>query len=225
MGIAQPGRDERAPVAALRAEPRVAEDAGHQLRHAVRHRLDRKARLAGRERQAAPRQRRCHHGEGIVRIAAEACRIGQAWDDVQELEHRARPAVQEQERHGLRPGAGNVQTVQVDPVQRHLELREGIEPRLLRTPVEPLGPVADELAQIGEVGAIRPWLARRLVRKARPPQPLAQVGDRRIGDVQPVGLGARRAHRQNPIPCWARVRAITISCTSLAPSTSRACRA
>ena len=54
--------------------------------------------------------------------------------------------------------------MQVDAVQRHLELREGVEPRFLRAPVE-AGRASEstKLLQIGDVGAVGPGLAGRLV--------------------------------------------------------------
>ena len=133
---AEPRGDERAPVAALRGEARIAEHAGHQLGEAVGDRLRREARLPRLEREAVAGQRRSDDGEGVGRVAAEARRIGEAGDDLEELEHRARPAVREEERKGSRAPALDVEEVQVDPVQRHRELRKGIEPRFLRAPVE-----------------------------------------------------------------------------------------
>jgi hypothetical protein len=79
----------------------------------------------------------------------------------------------------------------VDPVERRLELREGVEPCLLRTPVEARPPVLDELAQIADIGAVGPRLARRLVGEAGAREALAQIGDRLFGDVQPERFDAR----------------------------------
>ena len=93
--------------------------------------------------------------------------------------------MREQQRERRRPLALDVQEVQVDAVQRHLELRKGVEPRLLRAPVEAVAPVLDQLAQVRDVGAVGPGLAGRLVGEARAREALAQVGDRVVGDVEP----------------------------------------
>jgi hypothetical protein len=84
-----------------------------------------------------------------------------------------------------------VQEVHVDPVERRLELREGVEPRLLRPPVEARTPVLDELAQVADIGAVGPRLSRRLVGEARARETLAQIGDRLFGDVQSERFDAR----------------------------------
>ena len=225
MGEAETGGNEGAPIAALRPEAPVAELFDHQLGQAVGDRLDRKTGLARGEGEAEARQRRCDHGEGIARIAAVARRVGQARDEVEELEHRARPAVQEQQRHRVRPGSRHMQIVQVDPVQRHLELRQRVQPRFLRPPVEPVGPIGRQLPQIGEIRAIGPRLARRLVREARALQPIAQVGNLPIRHLECERNAASTCHCQKSRPCSAQARAMTISWTSLAPSTSRAWRA
>ena len=85
------------------------------------------------ERQPVARQGRRHHGEGIARVAAEASRVGQARNDLEKLEHRARPAMQQQQRHRVRPDTGHVQIVQVDAVDERAELRKSIEGAYERT--------------------------------------------------------------------------------------------
>jgi hypothetical protein len=57
--------------------------------------------------------------------------------------------------------------MQVDAVQADVVLRERIERRLLRAPVEAVAPVVDEVCEIGDVGARLPRLAGRLIGKAR----------------------------------------------------------
>src|SRR3712207_1595133 len=59
------------------------------------------------------------HRERIGRIAPETRRIGQARDDVEELEDRARPAVRQQQRHRRGPTGRDdtlhMNEVKVDP--------------------------------------------------------------------------------------------------------------
>ena len=132
-------------------------------REDFRNRLDPEARLPGLERQRVPGERGRDDGKRVARIAAVARRIGQHRDQLQELDDRARPAVREEERHRRRPLPFLVDEMQLDPAERHLELAEGVEPRLLRPPVEAGAPVVDELLQIGDARAGRPRLERWLV--------------------------------------------------------------
>ena len=52
--------------------------------------------------------------------------------------------MQQQERHGARAPARDMQEMQVDTVQRHLVLWEGVETRFLGTPVEAVTPIVDQ---------------------------------------------------------------------------------
>ena len=59
-----------------------------------------------------------------------------------------------------------------------------------------VAPVRHQLLQVGQVGAIGPRLAGRLVGPARAREALAQIGDRRVGHVQfkRRGSAAHRGH-------------------------------
>jgi hypothetical protein len=96
------------------------------------------------------------HGEGIGRITTEARGLRQARDQIKDLEDRAGPAMREQQRHRRRAFAGGMQEVQIDAVQRHAELREGIGRRLLCAPVEPVLPIAEQAARVRNIGAVGP---------------------------------------------------------------------
>ena len=56
------------------------------------------------------------HGDRILRIAAEACGIGEARDDVHELEHRSGPAMQQQQGFRIGSLSRNMQVVQINIV-------------------------------------------------------------------------------------------------------------
>ena len=136
-GWAKPSRAVKTrPSRLLGRRSGVAEHVRHEVRAAIGHGLDAESPLAGLEREGVAGQRRRDDGEGVGWVAAEAGRVGQARDQLEELEHGAGPAVREQQRQGGRPLARRVNEVQVDALQRHLVLREGVEPRLLRAPVE-----------------------------------------------------------------------------------------
>ena len=95
--------------------------------------------------------------------------------------------MRQQQRQWPRPIALHMQEVQVDAVQRHRVLRKRVEERLLRPPVEAGVPVLDKLLEVGDIGSECPRLARRLVGKARACQPLAQIDDGAVRDVQLKG--------------------------------------
>ncbi len=93
-------RDDRAPVAALRAEAVEAE---------IRHELDERRRdppgvpaaLVCRPGEAEPGQGRRDDVERVPAVAAVRRGIGQRADGVEELDDRARPPVHEQQRKGV----------------------------------------------------------------------------------------------------------------------------
>ena len=174
LGIerADPRRDLRAPVAALRAVARVPE---------ARHQLDERAcdardvpaarRASGprsRSRAATARSRGTRRRRAAVRL-----RVGEARDDVEELDDRARPAVDEQQRERVR-------------VRRSARGRSGSTGR--RSSVRKCGsslsrascarqsyvvaPVLDELAQVVDRRCRTPspvpsiWSGKRVAREA-----------------------------------------------------------
>ncbi len=189
MGDGELHADRRPPIATLGGEPVVAQRR-HQRGKAVGHLGDAEAALSGLEGQAVAGQGRGDDGERVGRIAAEPRRVGQARDDVEELEHRPRPAMQQQQLLRRRTAPRHVQEVQADAGDVQLVLGKRVQRRFLRAPVEADPPVIDQATQIIHVGAVGPGRVRRLIGEAGAAQPILQVGDRRIGDAE--GVGSRR---------------------------------
>lgn len=96
MGIAEARDGDRATVAALDGKAGIAQRAVHQLGDAICDLLEAKARLPRFERQAAAGQGWRGDGEGVRGIAAKARGIRKPRDQVQKLEDRSRPSVQQQ---------------------------------------------------------------------------------------------------------------------------------
>ena len=134
--------DERAPVAALHAEAVVAEHR-HQLGVERDDLLDGEALLPRTERERVARQRRRDHGEVL----------GEQRDDLVKLEHRARPAVRDEQRRRAGLARGLVDEVQVDAADRQRELAEAVELGFPRPPVEAGAPVFDEVPHVRETRA------------------------------------------------------------------------
>jgi hypothetical protein len=102
MGMCESADDVAAPVAALRGESRIAEDLGHQSGEEIGHLGDAKTRLAWLEREREAGKRRCDDREGVCRVAPESDLIGKSWDELVELPHRPRPAMDQEERQWVR---------------------------------------------------------------------------------------------------------------------------
>ena len=72
---------------------------------------------------------------------------------------------------------------------RDLELREGVEARLLSAPVESVPPVINKAAKVVDARAIGLRVAGRLIRKAGAREMVAQIRNVAVRDVQDKGLG------------------------------------
>jgi hypothetical protein len=78
-----------------------------------------------------------------------------------------------------------VQEVHVEPVDRRGELRERVQLRLPRPPVEAAAPVVGQLAQLLDRHAPAPAVAGQLGRPPGTGQTVAQVVEVGVGDVDP----------------------------------------
>ena len=78
--------------------------------------------LAG---EAVTRHRRDHDVERVLRVPPYAVGIGQRLDDLDLLEHRARPAVRDDHRQGVLVRRADMDEVNVHPVDLGDELRQG----------------------------------------------------------------------------------------------------
>src|SRR5215469_6669028 len=102
MRVAEARRCERTPVAALDTKTGVAQCVLHQVGDAVGDLLDPKARLSRLERQTVPRQGRRDDGKCVRRVAAEPCGVRQPRNQLQKLEDRAGPAMEQKKRTRVR---------------------------------------------------------------------------------------------------------------------------
>ena len=185
-----PGRDLRAPVAALRAVARVAETP-HQLDERVRDAPRRpNPDVRGGSENAVARQRRCDHVERVLGVTAVQFRIRQSRDDVEELHDRAGPAVHDQQRERVGVRGSRVDEVDRLAVDAGAEVVELVEPRLLGAPVVLVAPVRHELAHVGDGSAVLPARAVDLLREAGHRQPEPEVFQRRVvhPDVEPLDV-------------------------------------
>jgi hypothetical protein len=107
------------------------------------------------------------------------------------LDERARPAVREDQRD---PTAAFVDKVDPHAVELAAEVREFVQPPLLQGPVEPVSSVFEQPAHIGELGALLPPRLGRRRRPARVADPLAQGGQRPLGNLNLERLDMKWRH-------------------------------
>ena len=86
--------------------------------------------------------------ESVDWIAAVGAGIGERSDQVQILNDGAWVAVGQDQRQGVRLGRLDVEEVNRLPVDDGGELREGVELRLLRPPIELGSPIVEEILQV-----------------------------------------------------------------------------
>src|SRR3954447_21995888 len=96
--------------------------------------------------------------------------------------------------------------MQLDAVQACRELTKAVYARFLRAPVEAIAPVRYKLTQVVAARAGRPHGQRRLVRKARARQPLAQIGKCGLRHLKGEWTDARFCRQTAPprLICYAR---------------------
>jgi hypothetical protein len=198
-------RDLRAPVAALRDVVRVAE-AAHQLDPGIRD-VDRIPPGRGRPaREAVAGHRRDDDVERVCRVAAVRGRVGQWPDHVQHLDHRARPAVHDDQRQRVLVRRLGVDEVDVEAVDLRLELRERVQPRLEPAEVVLVAPVVRESLHRRELHALRRILDGLLLGPARRLNTAAEFVEivLRDLDLERPDLGADQArfgNRHSPWTC------------------------
>ena len=82
-------------------------------------------------------------------------RVGERADGLEQLDHRARPAVRHDQRQRVLVRRLHVDEVDVHPVDLGLELRQRVQPRLAPAPVVLRRPVAGELLDRRQLHALR----------------------------------------------------------------------
>ncbi len=120
-------------------------------------------------------------------IEAVGAGIAQRSDDVEKLDHRTGPAVQQDQWPRVRLGRFDVQEVHRLTVDLGAELRVGIQLGLLGAPVEVVGPVVGKSFQVVHGHATLPGRPRQLLGPAGGGQPGLQLGQ--------VGVGYRDSER------------------------------
>jgi hypothetical protein len=126
-------------------------------------------------------------------------RVDQRLDQVQELGHGAREAVRDQQRLRVGLVGSDVQAVDALAVDLGSELWVLVEPRLLGTPVVLRTPVFGELLQMAQRYAAGPPHAGQLAGPAGVGEPVVQVVEVGLGDLDAEGPNAV-AHRTSPCP-------------------------
>jgi hypothetical protein len=210
----EPGADGGAPVAAGRAVAGVTQ-ARHQLRPRRGDAFDGPAAPGRAVGEAVARERRDYQVE----------RVGtgrQRPDHLEELDHGPGPPVRQDERERVRVRRADVQEVDAEAVEHRPELGQPVEAGLGRAPVVAVGPVPAQLPDVGERRALRPVVDGLRLRPPRAVEPIAQVDEGSLGDVEPEGLH-RVGHDRHPAPA-PDVRGCDIRAPVPADSRTTSCR-
>ena len=101
--------------------------------------------------------------------------VRQRLDDLEELDHRARPAVRDEDWERVRLSRADVQKVNGEAVDLRAELRKAIQPGLTAAPVIPGPPILHQRLHLRDGHALRPVGHRLRVRPARLRQTPLQV--------------------------------------------------
>ena len=158
--------DDRAPIAALRHELRVAE-ALHQHDPRACDVLRIPADGARLAREAVAGHRRNHHMERVRGAAAVCGGIRERFDDLHLLDDRSGPAVRDDDRQRVLVFRANMDEVNVEPVDLGDEIRHRVQFLLGLAPVVFGRPVARECLSRGELNALRVVRDRFALRPSR----------------------------------------------------------
>ena len=122
-----------------------------------------------------------HHVERVGGGAAVGLGIGERPDHLRELHERSGPAVRDEERQRTGMFRSAMDEVHRQTVDRRRELFQLVEAPLLCAPVEAVAPVRDQLAQVADVGAVRPAVALQRLGNPRVGQARLEVGEDAVG--------------------------------------------
>ena len=147
-------------------------------------------------REAVMRIGRQDEVEGILGASAMGRGVGQWADNLQKLEQRARPAMRHDHRQGMGMLRAHMGKLDVEPVDRGDELRQGIELGFALAPIVASAPILDQGLEPGQRNALRSVVDRFLVRPAGQRDTAAQVVDRLLRDVDAEGPDRRGISRR-----------------------------
>ena len=178
--------DDRAPVAALRAIPRVSE-ALHQLDIRIGDADGIPARRRRLAREAVAGHRRNHEVKRVRRAAAMRRGIGQRPDDLHLLDDRSGPSMRHEERQRILMLRADMNEMDVQSVDIGDEVRQGVELRLDLSPVVFRLPMLRELLDRRELHALRRIPHRLPVGPSRRLDASAQLDEIRFRNVDAEG--------------------------------------
>ena len=155
--------------------------------------------------------------EGVRRAGAVSRWVGQRIDDLQLLDGRARPAVSDDERHGIFMSRPDVNEVDIQPVDLGDELGMRVQFGFDLAPVVIGRPIARDRLNEGELHAVRrigDWFLLRESRRRDAPAQFGQFGFRNI-----------HTKRTNRIlsAVWSLLRSVAIAWVMVFSFLSRFC--
>src|SRR5438128_628165 len=154
--VSQVGGRISAPVATTREELRISQDIVHQLINNVSGTPDAHSWETWSIRVAIARKRGYQDVETVARVSSMSSGIGQQRYDLQHLRKRTRPAMNKDQRNGIRSFAFLMNEMKPEALDRRAEMAELVQPGFLQPPIKPLAPIHNEFHEITEIRALRP---------------------------------------------------------------------
>ena len=187
MLVSELRREERAQVAAVCREAFVAKTVDHEA-HPQVGRLPEVEVWRRRVREREPRERRDHDVERVRGVASVRAGIGEWPDERAVVVERPRPPVREHDRQRVGPGAAHVHEVHGGAIDVGTEVGQVVEALLLGPPVVTIAPTVDEPLEELLRDTVRPVARADRRNRAVPVQPLAEIIEYGVGNVDRVRL-------------------------------------
>ena len=143
-------------------------------------------------REPVPGQGGQHEMERILGAPTVRGRVGQRADRVEQLDHRARPAVGHDQWQRVLVRRRDVDEVDVYAVDLGDELRQLVQPRLDAPEVVLVQPIAGERLRGGELHTLRPVVDQLLARPACRGDTPTQIANLLLRKLGPEGPDRRR---------------------------------
>ena len=205
--------DHGAPIAALR-EPGIVAKRRHQFVPGLGNLLDRPAGHFGFAGKSIARQRGDHEMISIVGRPAMRKRVGKRPDHIHEFEHRARPAMGQQERASAGFFRADMEAMDINAINLDQMVGIGIERSLTPAPVIAVPPIGNELFDIGKRDALVPIVYRFLFGETGERKPGLEIIEHILANIDreipnfsrhacsPLRIAVTRCQSIFVPPCW-----------------------
>ena len=190
FGIGKPQMrgNARAPVPALRGKPGVAQFVTHELDPQVPYLGRVHAPFVGHRRKPISRHGRDYNVERVFRASTVIYRVGQWLDNLEDFEDCAGPTVGDDQRYRVGPLPPLVDEMDVQSLDVSREVGKPVDGLFLGAPIKLGAPILHQLLYVVQIRAVVPTRPRDLIGPPGAGQPVFQVLEYGIRDMDLVGL-------------------------------------